>query len=300
MAKESWSRVLYGIAEVCAGLGDALLSDAPEDTTATVNVQTSTNAPKKDFVVDLLKSLAKQVADKTAPREPIDPEYGEVGMPDASDPLTHPGQFESPLVDEDVTVPAPPPVPLQECPELDRQRKEQRRRQAFIDDPVSAMSAAAYWLLHLQEQPSRAEDWARCIEALPGSPQERIAAVINMGISNVQLYATYYDECISALKQGIERAAKMRDFVDRQDDKSEMIDTTQLLDIDQQGRILFWLGDRPDVEAITGVAAPTGDVQTAAPAGEAPLLTLEELEAMQPSPDGGLSITPMVTPEASD
>jgi len=185
-------------------------------------------------------------------------------------------------------------LPLQECPELDRQRKERRRRAKFRQDPVQALSAASYWLAHLVEQPLRAEELTRCVECLPGSASERFNRALQLGMSELQLYATYYDECLTALQRGKDKAEQLARYVDDAD-AGEAINTLDLLDADRIGRVLFWLGDRPDVDALTDappatadvryfrhmgpdhIEGPRGTVQTSAAAGKE-LPSLEELE----------------------
>jgi hypothetical protein len=187
-------------------------------------------------------------------------------------------------------------VPLQPCPELERQHREVGRREKLRENPVNALSVVSYWLGQLMEQPSRAEDWTRCVECVPGSASARFVAVVEAGTSEMQLYATYFDECVGMLKNAQAKADKMREFIGTIDG-DEAIDPGDLLDADRVGRILFWLGDRPDIEALTDAPAPTGEVSglgpdhipgprgsTLQPSAD-DLVTLEELEQLHPLPD---------------
>lgn len=323
----AWSKVFRGIAQAAEGLADLSDGSAAAGEGA-AGVQTSTGPAE---LKGLLSALAQQLAGGRG--QVIPPGESRDGVMNLSDEPVYTG--DTVPLDEEVDLglsagmaagelppqpwegeqpdaplgapPAPPDdsvvpkaengIPLLPCPELDRQHKERRRRAKFRQDPVQALSAASYWLAHLSEQPLRAEEWTRCVECLPGTASERFNNALRLGMSELQLYATYYDECMAALQAGKDKAEQMARFAsdigNSVNDPREAIDTTDLLDADRIGRVLFWLGDRPDVEALTDappatadvrlmgpdhIDGPRGTVQTSAQAGEE-LLTLEELEA---------------------
>ncbi len=213
-----------------------------------------------------------------------------------------------PVVDDSVIPAVENGVPLLECPELHRQRNEARRRKKLRDDPVQALSVVSYWLLHLTEQPLRAEEWTRCVECVPGTASGRFNRALNLGMSELQLYAAYYDECMKALQVGKDKAEQMARHA-ASIGADEAIDATQLLDADRIGRILFQLGDRPAVEALTEVPPPSGDVRQLGPDHiEGPLgtkaevegeelMTIEELERLHPLPQDDTQ--EIETPEAA-
>ena len=200
------------------------------------------------------------------------------------------GQEPAPGPDDSVVPAAENGVPLLPCLEIDYQNREKRRRRMLRADPVQAMTVAAYWLLHLDEQPVRAEEWTRCVECVPGSASDRLGRAIQLSLSELQLYAARYDECVAALQAGKDRAEHMSGF------GIQTFDRGDLLDADRAGRILFWLGDRPDVEALTDAPPATSDVTDMGPdhidgpRGSAlevsdELVTLEELEQLHPLAD---------------
>lgn len=291
-----WSRVFRGLALAFDGLAE-LSEGRPTAIEGTADpqegVQPSTAAAELKGV---LAGLAQQLAGGVGRTPEAAPPPVVADMPDFSEVPLHSTVVEHAEPDDSTVPDAENGIPILPCPEVDRQNKEARRRGKLRSDPVQSLSVASYWLAHLAEQPWRAEEWTRCIEALPGSAGARFNRAMDLGMSELQLYATYFDECIAALQAGKDKAQQMRDNIEKIGEDARTPD--DLLDIDRVGRILFWLGDRPDVEALTSAPEPTGDVRDLGPdhitgprgstlqpsTHTEELLTVEELEERYPLP----------------
>ena len=209
---------------------------APDDPTVTGGHPATEVTPPHDPMHALLQALLQRVAPK--PKAP----------PVATD--TPPGAPAAPDGFSDA-----PPLERLPCFEVTAQAQDPTRRAAQARDPLEAMDKAAFHLCRLEADPTRAEDVTRSLEALVGAAQQRVARTYTLGgIPGWQTYAAYYDEILRAL-----HTAKR--FT--QTSAARTLDADTLLDADREGRILFWLGDRPDVEAmLDGKVGRPADVST--------------------------------------
>lgn len=283
MDARNLGKLMRGVALVADALADAVEGAAPSAAADEFlfgsppaeagAVQTPAMGP--DFLASLLRGALARAQGHTVAADA--PEPLESGDPfDAAVRQASEAAAAAPAVDDSVIPAVENGVALLPCLEIDYQRREQRRRRVLRADPVQAMTVASYWLAHLAEQPLRAEEWTRCVECVPGTASSRFNAAMNLGLSELRAYATYYDECLRALQGGKDKAAQMAKHAESIG-PDEAIDPNDLLDADRIGRILFWLGDRPDVEALTSVPPATADVLDADREADQ-LLTLEELE----------------------
>lgn len=217
-------------------------------------------------------------------RDAKDPAFGVDAEKAAEEPST-----DAPAPEESEPIrPALVAVPLQPCMEVDRQARERGRREALAADPLNALEVAAYYTCYLRTQPAKAEEWVRCIEAIPGSAPDRLAqAFAQGGIPGWQTYAERVDEVRRDVEVAKAVTAKLR--MEQPDLAGDW------LDADREGRIWFWLGDRPDVEAL----APT---PTVAPSSEVPVNGDPRGFMRQIQPDTGtpLRIHPLRPAEVID
>lgn len=178
--------------------------------------------------------------------------------------------------------PAAAPLVVQPCQELDRQARERGRREALAADALNALDVAAYYSKYLRTQPARAEEWVRCFEAIPGSAPLRLQqAFAQGGIPAWQTYAALWDE----IRYDLEEAKRVTAALQAQHPDQP----GDWLDADREGRVWFWLGDRPEVEPPTADQAaamakfaaavdtmpadgdPRGDRREVRPDADAPL-----------------------------
>ena len=147
---------------------------------------------------------------------------------------------------------------------------------------------AAYWIRHLVSSPLRAEEWVRSVECVPGSAGERYQRALLSGIPDLQRYAGYFDEIQRDLKRAQQIAVTMQAETPEHADK--------LLDADHMGRVLFQIGDRPEIDALTDLPEPSGEVVTLGPdhiegppGSAAPAVAAPEQEGDVEDITGGMS-----------
>jgi len=287
MRHEAWAQICDGVSLI-AGAAGALLR-GPElvatDESGPPAASVSPEAGTPELRALLTQFLHHVAQTPSVPRP--DAAAPSAAAAESSDPSPEPrspradifdgvapGDVCPVAIDDTDDAAAPPADPLaafQPCQEVDRQRSEPTRRQALADDPCDAMDKCAYYLTRLEVNPQLAEDCTRSIEALPGHADVRVQDTFaRQGIAGWQTYAHLYDECLRYLARcrGTAAAAIRAG-----------VDPDAVLDVDREGRILFWLGDRPDVDvfadaattggppAVMGEAAPGANGAVAVPAG---------------------------------
>jgi len=290
MARESWSKVLWGLAEVCAGLAEVLqppagdISMSVDTGSEPFSVDAAPPAPMgPEALAEHLRELAANthagaggvdltpgpdVDVESFTEDNIDVEYENDQVEIHEDGTVTPRTLSVPLMSNG--------IPLQECAELSRQHREADRRTALTNDAVNAMSAGAYYIRHCVSAPLRCEDWVRSVECIPGAAQDRIAGAMRSGEPDLQAYATYYREAQSDLAEAVKLAQKLQ---------SDPAVDGELLDADRIGRLLFWLGDAPDVNALS--------VPTTEPAQAGVLIDLADANLLAvPSLLGPITGTP--------
>lgn len=260
--RSAWSKVLRGMAIAVDGVADLVEGSEPAVEAAE---QASPEQPMidKNVLTEILGIVARGMGADAGVAQPSKAtvEGAEIEIPEA--PATPQGMGSDP--DDTVIPKVENGVPILECPELHRQRNEDRRRRVLRQDPVNAIAVIAYWARHLVDIPSRAEEWVRCIEAVPGSAGDRFNRALHMGMPELRRYAGYFDE----IHRDVEEAKKVAAALKA--NKPELAD--DLLDPDRLGRLWFQIGDRPEVDALTelpepdGVVKPLGDEHIDGPPG---------------------------------
>lgn len=249
--RSAWSKIFRGLSQVAEGVAEAVEGGAPAPSMEATPITDAAPAAgiNKDVLTTLLGGLASQISGR--PPQAAAPEAPDHPAPPAPMPVPVPAGVEEP---DDSAIPAiENGVPILECPELHRQRNEQRRRRVLRQDPVNAIAVIAYWARHLVSTPTRAEEWVRCIEAIPGSAGDRLSRALHLGLPELQRYAGYFDEIHRDVEEAKQVAAALRE------NKPDV--ANDLLDADRLGRLWFQIGDRPDVEALTELPEPDGVVE---------------------------------------
>jgi hypothetical protein len=260
-ARSGWSKIFRGLSQLAEGAAELFdgeqlsyelttgggtafnVGEGPAEASIGEGLAEALSDP--DRLADYLSNLAAGVmggeagGDVTLAPGPDFVPPAEDPAPEAADPNALPAMHHG--------------VPLQACPEMNRQLNEPARRKSFASEPANAMSAAAYYIQHCVTAPLRCEDWVRSVECLPGTPDERLALVERAGIPDLQAYAAYYDEAYTRLQEARVLAAEL----------SAAGKEGDLCDADRVGRLLFWLGDRPDVNALSPAPEATAELEAA-------------------------------------